>query len=52
MALWRYNDKKKKKKKKRSLDFVQTCGLILLVNDNHVDNNIKESLVYFTKARL
>ena len=23
-----------------------TCGLISLVNDNHVDNNLKEILVY------
>ena len=27
-------------------DFVQTRGLISLVNDNHVYNNIKEILVY------
>ena len=30
----------------RYLDFVQTPGSISLVNDNHVDNNIKEMLVY------
>ena len=28
------------------LDFVQTRGLILLVNDNHVNNKLKEILVY------
>ena len=28
------------------LDFVQTRGLISLVNDNHVDNNLKEILVH------
>ena len=44
---------KKKKKKKNSaaiinryLDFVQKRGLISLVNDYHVDNSLKESLVY------
>ena len=30
----------------RSLEFVQTRSLISLVNDNHVDNNNKEILVY------
>ena len=28
------------------LDFVETHGLISLVNYNHVDNNLKEILVY------
>ena len=28
----------------RCLDFVQTRGLILLVNDNYVDNYLKEML--------
>ena len=28
------------------LDFIQTWGLISLVNDNHVDNFLKEILVY------
>ena len=28
------------------LDFVQTHGLISLVNDNHMDNNLKEILAY------
>ena len=28
------------------LDFVQTLGLISLVNDNHVDNKLKKILVY------
>ena len=30
----------------RYLDFVQTRGLISLVNDNHVNNNLKEILVF------
>ena len=30
----------------RYLDFVQTRGLILLVNDNHVNNNLKAILVH------
>ena len=30
----------------RYLSFVQMRGLILLVNDNHVDNNLKEILEY------
>ena len=30
----------------RYLDFVQTRGLILLVNDNHVDNDLQEFLVH------
>ena len=29
-----------------SLDFIQTRGLISLVNDNYVDNNLKEILMY------
>ena len=28
------------------LDFVQMRGLISLVNDSHMDNNLKEILVY------
>ena len=55
------NSKKKKKKKKtftewtlkkRHLDFVQTRGLVSLVNDNYVYNNLKEILVYVYVARL
>ena len=30
----------------RYLDLVQTCGLISLVNDYHVDNSIKKNLIY------
>ena len=30
----------------RYLDFVQMHGLISLVNNNHIDNNLKEILVY------
>ena len=30
----------------RYLDFVQTRGLFLLVNDNHTDKNLKENLMY------
>ena len=30
----------------RSLDFVQTLGVISFINNNHVDNNLKEILVY------
>ena len=30
----------------RNLDFVQTRGLILLINDNHADNYLKEILLY------
>ena len=46
MALWRHRDKKSAAINKRYLDFVQTRGLISLVNDNHVDNNLKEILVH------
>ena len=28
------------------MDFVQPRGLISLLNDNHVDNNLKEMFVY------
>ena len=27
-------------------DFLQLCSLISLVNDNHVDNNLKEILLF------
>ena len=30
----------------RYLDFLQMCSLISLVNNNHMDNNLKEMLVY------
>ena len=30
----------------RQVDFVQTHSLISVVNDNHVNNNLKEILVY------
>ena len=29
-----------------NLDFVQMCGLITLVNDNHMDNYLKEILAF------
>ena len=31
---------------KRYLDYIQTYDLISLVNNNHVDNNLKEILLY------
>ena len=40
MRIRRHSDKNN-----RYLDFVQTRGLISLVNDNHVENNLKEILV-------
>ena len=46
MELWRHSDKNGAAKNNRYLDFVQMRGLISLVNDNHVDNNFKEILVY------
>ena len=51
-ALWRHSDKNSAAIKKRYLDFVQTRGLISLVNDNHVDNSVKEILIYVYKMYL
>ena len=48
-ALLRHSDKNCAAMNKRYLDFVQTCGLILLVNYNHGDNTLKEILVYVYK---
>ena len=45
-ALWRHSDKNSAAINNRFLDFIQTRGLIPLVNDNHVDNNLKEILMY------
>ena len=45
-ALWRHSDKNSAALNYPYLDFVDTRGLISLVNDNHVDNNLKESLMY------
>ena len=39
-ALWRRSDKNSADINNRYLDFVQTRGLISLVNDNHMDNNL------------
>ena len=44
IVLWRHSDKNRVAINSRYLDFGQTDGLILLVNDNHVDNNLKEIL--------
>ena len=46
MALWRHSDKNSAAINNRYLDYIQTRGLILLLNDNHVVNNRKKSLVY------
>ena len=46
MAVWRRSDKNTTAINNRYLDIVQTRSLILLVNDNRVDNNIKEISVY------
>ena len=45
-ALLRHNDKNDAAINNRYMDFVQTHCLILLVNDNHKDNTLKEILVY------
>ena len=45
-ALWRHSDKNSAAINNCYLDFVQTRGLISLVNDNHVDNNLTEILLY------
>ena len=45
-ALSRHSDKTKAARNNRYLDLVQTRGLISLVNDNYVDNNLKEILMY------
>ena len=36
----------------RYLDFVQTRGLITVVSDNNVDNNLKEFLVYLYSSTI
>ena len=45
-ALWHHSDKNKVAVNNNYLDFVQTYGLISLVNDNHMDINLKKILVY------
>ena len=45
-ALRRHSDKNSSAVNNRYLDFVQTRGWISLVNDNHVDNNLKEMLAF------
>ena len=42
----RHSDKNSAAINNRDLDFVQTRGLISVVNDSHVDNSLKEILVY------
>ena len=44
MALWRHSDNSVATNN-YYMDFVQMRGLISLVNDNHMDNNLKEILV-------
>ena len=46
-ALWRHSDKNNAAINNSYLDFVQTPSLISLVNDNHVDNNLKKTLRKF-----
>ena len=46
MTLWRHSETISAVFNNHYLDFVQTRGLISLVNENHVDNNLKEILVY------
>ena len=46
MALWRHSYKNSAAINNRYLDFWQTRALISLVNNNHMDNNLKEILVY------
>ena len=45
-TFWRHSDKNSAAIDNRYLDFVQTRSLISLVNDNHVDNNLKDILGY------
>ena len=48
-ALWRHSDKNSAAINNRYLGFRQSCSLISLVSDNHMDNmdnNHKEMLVY------
>ena len=42
----RHSDKNSAAVNSRYLDFVQTRGLILLMNDNHVEHNLRENSVY------
>ena len=42
MTLWCHSDKKSPATNNRYLDFVQMHDLISLVNDNHVDNSLKD----------
>ena len=46
MALWRHFDKNSAAINNRYLVFVQTRGVISLFSDNHVNNYLKEILVY------
>ena len=46
MTLWHHSDKNSSVINNRYLDFVQKCGLISLVNDNHMDSNLNGNLVY------
>ena len=45
-AFWRLRDKNSTAINNHYLDFVQTRGIILFVNVNRVDNNLKVNLVY------
>ena len=45
-AFWRHTDWKSATINTRYLDFIQTRGLSSLVNDDHVDNNLKEMSVH------
>ena len=45
-ALWLHSDKNSLAINNHYHDFLQTGSLILLVNDNDVDNNHKEILVF------
>ena len=45
-ALWGHRDKNSMAIGNHYLDFLQMCSLISLVNDNHVDNNLKEILLF------
>ena len=46
MALWRHSEKNSAAINNLYPDFVQTRNLISMVNDNHVDTNLKDILVY------
>ena len=48
-ALWRHSDKNCTAIGNSYLDFLPTRGLISLVNNNHMDNTIKEILVYVAR---